>query len=43
MLKEFIEGFYKGAKEAPVIFFAPIIIAWRIFVHQTDKLISAKS
>ncbi len=39
-MQAFRDGFLKGAKEAPTIFFAPVIIAWKIFVGQTDKLIS---
>jgi hypothetical protein len=37
-MNDFIQGFVKGAKETPVIFFAPAIAIWRLLVSTSDLL-----
>lgn len=38
-MNDFIQGFIKGAKETPRIFFAPAIAIWRLLVDVTDSLV----
>lgn len=38
-MKDFIEGFVKGAKETPRGFFAPAVAVWRLLVSTTESLI----
>ena len=38
-MKDFLDGFIKGAKETPRAFFAPAIAIWRLLVSTTDSLL----
>lgn len=38
-MTDFLEGFFKGAREAPRAFFAPAIALWQLLVHTTEDLI----
>lgn len=38
-MKDFIAGFWKGARETPAAFFAPAIALWRLLVNTTDSLL----
>lgn len=40
MLNAFMQGFVKGAKETPLMFFAPAIAIWRLLLDTTDSLVS---
>ena len=37
-MREFLQGFIKGAKETPLGYFAPAIAVWRILVTTTNSL-----
>ncbi len=39
MLRDFLAGFLKGARETPVGFFAPAIAVWRLLVSTTESLL----
>ena len=38
-MNDFTQGFIKGAKETPRMFFAPAIAIWRLLVSVTDSLV----
>jgi len=38
-MKDFLDGFIKGAKETPRAFFAPAIAVWRLLVSTTNSLL----
>lgn len=38
MIKAFIEGFKKGARETHRAYFAPAIAIWRLLITTTDSL-----
>ena len=40
-MKEFIEGFMKGAKETPKGFFAPAVALWSLLLNTTESLTSS--
>jgi hypothetical protein len=42
-MREFVQGFIKGARETPMGFFAPAIALWRLLVEVSDSLTSDKS
>jgi hypothetical protein len=42
MIASFIQGFLKGAKETPRMFFAPAIAIWRLLLDTTESLVSKK-
>jgi hypothetical protein len=42
-MKEFVEGFMKGAKETPKGFFAPAVALWLLLLNTTESLTSSKS
>jgi len=37
-MNDFLNGFWKGARETPRAFFAPVIALWRLLVTATDSL-----
>ncbi len=37
-MNDFLTGFIKGAKETPLIFFAPAIAIWRLLLDTTESL-----
>lgn len=41
-MKDFLQGFLKGAKETPIAFFAPAIAIWRLLISTTDSLSNKK-
>jgi hypothetical protein len=38
-MKDFLEGFWKGARETPRAFFAPVVALWRLLASATDSLL----
>lgn len=42
-MNDFIQGFVKGAKETPRMFFAPAIAVWRLLVGVSDSLTKQKT
>ena len=38
-MKDFIEGFMKGAKETPRGFFAPAVALWYLLIGTTESLV----
>lgn len=42
MIKPFIEGFIKGARETPRAFFAPAIAIWHLLWDTTESLVDPK-
>lgn len=41
-MRDFLDGFLKGARETPRGFFAPAIAIWRLLLRTTDSLIRAQ-
>lgn len=41
-IQSFIEGFIKGAKETPRLFFAPAIAVWRLLYDTTESLVTRR-
>ncbi len=41
-MSDFIEGFIKGAKETPRIFFAPAIAVWCLLYDTTESLVTRR-
>lgn len=41
-MKDFIEGFMKGAKETPRGFFAPAVALWCVLIQTTESLLGNK-
>jgi hypothetical protein len=39
-MKEFVEGFMKGAMETPKGFFAPAVALWLLLLNTTESLVS---
>ncbi len=39
MLRDFLTGVLKGARETPVGFFAPAVAVWRLLVSTTESLL----
>jgi len=39
MWNDFVQGFIKGAKETPRLFFAPAVAIWRLLLNTTESLI----
>ncbi len=37
-MNSFVQGFVKGAKETPLMFFAPAIAIWRLLAGVTKSL-----
>lgn len=42
-MNDFVQGFIKGAKQTPVIFFAPAIAVWRVLVEVTESLLKQQN
>lgn len=42
-MNDFIQGFLKGARETPRIFFAPVIAIWRLLLTTNDSLVELGS
>jgi hypothetical protein len=40
-MRDFLEGFIKGARETPRVFFAPAIAIWRLLLDTTESLIES--
>ena len=40
-MKDFLEGFFSGAKETPRAFFAPAVAVWRLLLETTEQLTGA--
>jgi hypothetical protein len=38
-MRDFLDGFLKGARETPRGFFAPAIALWRLLLRTTESLI----
>lgn len=38
VMRDFVEGFLKGARETPRGFFAPAIALWRLLLRTTESL-----
>ena len=38
-MSDFLEGFFKGARETPRAFFAPVVALWRLFASVTESLL----
>ena len=41
-MKDFIDGFMKGAKETPKGFFAPAVALWYLLVQTTESMLDSK-
>lgn len=41
-MRDFINGFIKGAKETPRAFFAPAIAVWRLLLNTTESLVQPR-
>lgn len=41
-MRNFINGFMKGAKETPRAFFAPAIAVWRLLLNTTESLVQQR-
>lgn len=41
-MEAFTRGFIAGVKDAPKIFFAPVIAIWLLLVSTTDSLLNKK-
>ncbi len=37
-MNDFMQGFVKGAKETPRIFFAPLIAIWRLLISASESV-----
>lgn len=42
MMRDFVQGFIKGAQETPHGFFAPAVAIWRLLWDTTESLINPK-
>jgi hypothetical protein len=42
-MKDFLEGFIQGAKEAPRAFFAPAVAIWRLLLSTTESIVASKT
>lgn len=42
-MRDFMQGFIKGAEETPRMFFAPAIAVWRLLLETTESLAGSKS
>lgn len=42
-MNAFMQGFIKGAKETPLMFFSPVIAVWRLLVDASDSLTNTKN
>ena len=38
-MRDFIEGFVRGARETPRAFFAPAVAIWRLLLDTTERLV----
>lgn len=41
-MRDFINGFIKGAKETPRAFFAPAVAVWRLLLNTTESLVQQR-
>lgn len=39
-MRDFVQGFIKGARETPVAYFAPAIAIWRLLLGATESLLN---
>ncbi len=38
-MRDFIEGFVRGARETPRAYFAPTVALWKLLLDTTERLV----